>query len=248
LSRAKFVTAVALYGIKKGPLKELLQATQEILRTHLGARFRPYTLDQIHSTLIRLDWRPDERTGRAVNTRYREVTGVADPMDPARAMELLGSFGASSHRIRIGGYAPGRPASFTSRGVHPHDRMFSVQGRAFVLVGWPLATIAAGTPAKPLDDLRRNMKDANILHWYHESPADIDNDFHLVVGHHDDALPHQAAGAVTAVRRYLAEHPAEVDVSIDDVAVIASDSSTLAPAEFIGRIPEDHAAIMELFR
>ena len=186
---AKVVTAVALYGAKKGPLRALLQASQEILRGQLGAGFRPYTLDQIHSTLIRLDWLPDSRTGLAVNKRYREVTGAADPMAPARALEILGSFGESAHRIRIGGYRPGSPATFSSRGAHPHDRMFSVRGPAFVLMGWPLATITGGISVKPLDDLRRNMKDANILHWYHESPSDIDNDFHLVVGHHDGAPP-----------------------------------------------------------
>lgn len=246
--RAKYVTAVALYGTKNGPLKELLQATQEILRGQLGTRFRPYALDQIHSTLIRLDWQPDGPAGLAVNTRYREVTGVADPMDPARALEILGSFGESPHRIRIGGYALGSPATFASRGFHPHDRMFSVQGQAFVLVGWPVATIAGGSCVRPLDDLRRSMKDANIMHWYHESPTGIDNDFHLVVGHHDDAAPAEISAAGAAVREYLAEHPAEVDVSIDDVAVIASDSPTLVPAKFIGRIPEDRAAIMELFR
>jgi len=246
---AKVVTAVALYGAKKGPLRELLQATQEILRGQLGAGFRAYTLDQIHSTLIRLDWLPDGRTGLAVNKRYREVTGAADPMAPARALEILGSFVESAHRIRFGGYRPGSPATFLSRGAHPHDRMFSVQGPAFVLVGWPLATITGGISVKPLDDLRRDMKDANILHWYHESPSDIDNDFHLVVGHHDGGTPPaQASAAVAAVRQYLAEHPVEVDVGIGQVTVIASDSPTLAPARFIGRIPGDRAGIIELFR
>jgi hypothetical protein len=246
--RAKFLTAVALYGPKEGLLKDLLQATQDILHRQLGARFRPYTLEQMHSTLIRLDWQPDGPAGLAVNTRYREVTGVAGPMDPGRALEMLGSFGKFPHRIRIGGYSPGGPATFASRGAHPHDRMFAAYGQAFVLVGWPVATIDGGMSVRPLDDLRRSMQDANILHWYHESPADIDNDFHLVVGHHDDAAPDQIAAAVTAVRQYLAEHPAEVDVGLEDVAVIASDSSTLAPATFIGRIPEDRAAILELFR
>jgi hypothetical protein len=246
--RAKFVTAVALYGAKEGQLRALLLATQEILRGGLGAGFRPYTLDQIHSTLIRLDWLPDSRTGLAVNQRYLEVTGAADPMAPDRALAILGSFGESAHRIRIGGYWPGSPATFSSRGQHPHDRMFSVQGPAFVLMGWPLATITGGISVRPLDDLRRNMKDANILHWYHESPSDIDNDFHLVVGHHDGAPPAQASAAVAAVRQYLAEHPVEIDVGIGQVAVIASDSSTLAPARFVGRIPGDRAAILELFR
>jgi len=51
-----------------------------------------------------------------------------------------------------------------------------------------------------------------------------------------------------AVRQYLAEHPVEVDVGIGQVTVIASDSPTLAPARFIGRIPGDRAEILELFR
>ena len=248
MTRAKFVTAVALYGTKQEPVRELLQPIQEIVRRELGGGFRPYTLDQIHSTLITLDWAPDGRTGRPVNQRYQEVTGAADPMDPGRALGILGSFGESPHRIRMGGFRPASPVTFSSRGMHPHDRTFCAHGQALVLVGWPLATIARGLSAKPLDDLRRHMNDANILHRYHKSPADIDNDFHLVIGHHDHAPPDQASAAVTAVRQYLAEHPAEVDVGLGDVAVIASDSTTLAPARFIGRLPEDRAAIMDLFR
>jgi hypothetical protein len=245
---AKFITAVALYGTKKGPLKELLQAVQEIVHRQLGAEFHPYTLDQIHSTLIRLDWFTDSRTGLAVNTRYYEVIGSADPMVPALALEILRSFGESPHRIRIGGYRPGSQAVFSSHGMHPYDRMFSVRGQAFVLIGWPAATIVDGISAKPLDDLRRKMKDANILHWYHESPTDIDNDFHLVVGHHADAQPVKPREAAEAVREYLAENPVEIDVGIDQVSIIASDSPTLVPAQFIGRIPEDRAMIMGLFR
>jgi hypothetical protein len=245
---AKFVTAVALYGPKEGSLKELLQVVQEILRKQMEADFLPYTLEQIHSTLIRLDWLTDGQVGVAVNKRYYEIAGSADPMALDRALKILRSSLEYPCRIRIGGYRPDSEVTFSSRGMHPYDRTFSIQGQAFVLMGWPVSTIARGISAKPLDDLRRSMNDANIMHWYHESLTDIDNDFHLVVGHHADAPSAKASEAVEEVRKYLANHPVEIDVGISQVAIVTSDSPTLKPAQFIGRIPEDRKAIIELFR
>jgi hypothetical protein len=244
---AEFITAVALYGTKEGPFKELLQAVQGMLRKQLGNEFRPYTLDQIHSTLIRLDWLTDSQSGFIVNTRYQEMTGSGAPMAPDQAMDILQSSLKSPHRIRVGGFRSDGQATFGSRGMHPYERMFSLQGQAFVLVGWPVATISSGISEKPLDDLRRNMNDANILHWYHESDTGIDNDFHLVVGHCVDRSPVETGAVVREVREYLAEHPVEIDIGIRQVAIITSDSPTLLPAHFIGRIPDDLAEIMGLF-
>ena len=246
--RAKIFTAVALYGPKEGALKELLQSVQEILGKQLGDRFKPYTLEQIHSTLIRLDWFAGELTGLAVNRRYHEVVGVARPMMLDRALEILHSALEPPLQIRIGGYRPGDPATFSSRGVHPYQRMFSVQGDAFVLLGWPLPTIACGISKKPLDDLRKEMGEANILHWYHESPDDIDNDFHMVVGHHAGTAPDRAVAAVEAVREYLSEHPIDITVGSQQATIIAADSPTLAPALFAGQITKDYSEIIELFR
>jgi hypothetical protein len=246
--RAKIFTAVALYGPKEGALRELLQSVQEILSNQLGDRFKPYTLEQMHSTLIRLDWFADELTGLAVNRRYHEVVGVARPMMPDRALEILHSALEPPLQIRIGGFRLGGPAMFSSRGVHPYQRMFSVQGDAFVLLGWPLSTIARGISKKPLDDLRKGMGEANILHWYHESLTDTDNDFHMVVGHHAEAAPDRAAAAVEAVREHLSEHPTDITVDSQQVTIIAADSPTLAPALFAGQIAKDHSEIIELFR
>jgi hypothetical protein len=92
------------------------------------------------------------------------------------------------------------------------------------------------------------MNDANIMHWYHQSLADIDNDFHLVVGHHADASPSANSEAVEAVRSYIANNPVEISVDTSKLAIITSNSPTLLPACFMGRVTEDRAAIMELFR
>jgi hypothetical protein len=123
-----------------------------------------------------------------------------------------------------------------------------VQGDAFVVLGWPLATIVSGISEKPLDDLRKEMGEANILHWYHDSPADVDDDFHMVVGHHAEAAPATTAAAVAAVREHLSEHPIDIAVGSQQVTIIASDSPTLAPALFAGQITKDNSEIIELFR
>jgi hypothetical protein len=242
------VTAVAFHGAKTGALRNLLETVQAITGEKLHDGFRPYTLDQIHGTVIRLDGVTDPQTGLIVNQRYLELTGTPRAMDHARASEILAAYLAPPLSIRIGGYRPDTPATFSSRGQHPYERMFSRQGDAFVLMGWPVGTVTNGVSDRPLDKLRRKMNDANILHWYHESRTDIDNDFHLVVGHHNGTPEHETAEAVRCVRAYLTQHPVQVDVGVDQIAIIASNSPTLAPAQFIGRLPVDPADIVNQYR
>jgi hypothetical protein len=242
-----FISAVAFYGTKSGPLGEMIIAIRNKLHQMLGDKFTPYTTKQTHSTLIRLDGVVDGQNGSFSNSRYRQVRGIARPMDPNRALDILQVSLESAIRIRFGGYESGGPATFSSQGGHPYDRMFFAPGNAFVLIGWPTVTVLSGLAEKPIDDLRRNMEAANVLHWYHQSPTDVDNDLHMVVGHHQGAASSEVSKAVTAIREYLAERPIEVDLGIDQVAVIVSESTTLAPAKFIGRIPKDSAEIIKLF-
>lgn len=239
---------VALYGTKTGDLKGLLETVQAILGERLRGRFQPYSLDQIHGTVIRLDGATDTRSGLIINPRYLEFTGTPRAIDHARALEIVTAHLTPPLSIRIGGYGPATPATFSSRGQHPYERMFAGPGNAFVLMGWPVATVAQGISARPLDQLRRTMNEANIFHWYHDSPTDIDNDFHLVVGHHDGISPDEAAAAVDAVRTYLAQHPVQIDVGVDQVSIIAADSPTLAPAQFISPLPADPGDIAKLYR
>ncbi len=246
--RARLVTAVALYGTKTGAFLSLLQTVQAIVGQRLGPGFRPYTLDQIHGTVIRLDGARDTETGLIVSQRYFEYSGTPRAMNLGRASEILDACLTPPLRIRVGGFSPDTPVKFSSRGQHPYERTFSVQGDAFVLMGWPVSTVQNGVASKPLDDLRRKMNDANIMHWYHESSTDIDNDFHLVIGHHHCRAAHNVRDAVHRVRAYLAQHPVQIAVGVDQVVVIAADSPTLAPARFIGRLPLNPADIAGLYR
>ncbi len=233
----RWVSAVALYGPKTGEVRDLLESVQATLARQLGAAFLPYTLEQIHGTLIGLNAARGPATGALINQYYLEHLGARRVMDFGRVLQILEERFSRPLTIRIGGIGPGALTGFTSQGMHPHVRMFSARSGALVLMGWPVATLTSGGAQRPLDDLRRNMNDANVLHRYHAAATDVDNDFYLVLGHYTDAAESTLAEAERAVRRDLEHHPVDVLVGRGQVRIVASDSPTLAPARFAGELP-----------
>ncbi len=175
---SRFVSAVAWYGPKTGRLRELLTGVQALILEHLGDDFRPYSLEQVHATLIALNG--VRAGGTIVNEYLLAHSGEAREMDLPRVMDILARRFDTPLRVRIGGFGPHQPVPFTSRDQHPAERTFSVQDRAFVLVGWPADSLAGG--AAPLDEMRREMSTANVRHRYYSGDADIDNDLYLVMG------------------------------------------------------------------
>ena len=241
---SRFVSAVAFYGPKNGRLRELLTGVQALIAEHVGAGFRPYTLEQVHATLIALNG--VREGGTIVNEYLLEHAGVRREMDLPRVMDILDRRFAVPLRVRIGGFRPGQPIPVTSRGQQLAERAFSTQGEAFVLVGWPADSLAGA--ARPLDELRRAMNAAGVLHRYHARPADVDNDLHLVVGHHAGAPAEALARATAAVRDRLAAGPADLAIGLSDVTIVAADSHTLAPPLYVSGVPADETALLELYR
>ena len=239
---SRFVSAVAFYGPKTGRLRELLTGVQALIAEHVGAGFRPYTLEQVHATLIALNG--VREGGTIVNEYLLEHAGVRREMDLPRVMDILDGRFAVPLRVRIGGFRPGQPIPFTSRGQHLAERAFSTQGEAFVLVGWPADSLAGA--ARPLDELRRAMNAAGVLHRYHARPADVDNDLHLVVGHHAGAPAGALARATAAVRDKLAADPADLAIALSDITIVAADSHTLAPPLYVSGIPAPAAEVLAL--
>jgi hypothetical protein len=238
---SRFISAVAFYGPKTGRLRELLTWVQALITEHVGGDFRPYTLDQVHATLIALNGVRDG--GSLVNEYMLELAGLRREMDLPRVMDILGRRFATPLPVRVGGFRPDQAPPFTSRGQHPAQRSFSVQDRAFVLVGWPAASIAGD--GLPLDDLRREMNAAGLLHRYHASPGDVDNDLHMVVGHHAGAPAAALSRATAAVRGMLAAGPADLAIGLADVKIVAADSHTLAPPLFVSEIPADEVSVLD---
>ena len=239
---SRFISAVAFYGPKTGRLRELLTGVQAQIAEHVGNDFRPYTLDQVHATLIALNG--VRAGGTIVNEYLLEHAGERREMDLPRVMDILARRFATPLRVRIGGFRPGQAVPFTSRGQHVAERSFSVQGEAFVLVGWPAESLAGA--GRPLDDLRREMNAAGVLHRYHARPGDVDNDLHLVVGHQAGAPAAALARATAAVRDKLAADPADLAIALSDVTIVAADSHTLAPPVYVSGIPAATAEVLAL--
>ena len=239
---SRFISAVAFYGPKTGRLREFLTGVQALIAEHVGGDFRPYTLDQVHATLIALNG--VRAGGTIVNEYLLEHAGERREMDLPRVMDILARRFATPLRVRIGGFRPGQAVPFTSRGQHLAERSFSVQGEAFVLVGWPAESLAGA--GRPLDDLRREMNAAGVLHRYHARPGDVDNDLHLVVGHQAGAPAAALARATAAVRDKLAADPADLAIALSDVTIVAADSHTLAPPVYVSGIPAAAADVLAL--
>jgi hypothetical protein len=242
--QSRFISAVAFYGPKTGRLRELLTGVQALIAEHLGGDFRPYALDQVHATLIALNG--VRAGGTIVNEYLLEHAGERREMDLPRVMDILARRFATPLRVRIGGFRPGQAVPFTSRGQHLAERSFSVQGEAFVLVGWPADSLAGA--GRPVDELRREMNAAGVLHRYHARPADVDNDLHLVVGHQAGAPAAALARATAAVRDKLAADPADLAIALSDVTIVAADSHTLAPPVYVSGIPAAAADVLALVR
>jgi hypothetical protein len=238
---SRFVSAVAFYGPKAGRLRELVSGVQDLIASHLGGDFLPYTQEQVHATLIGLNGVRDG--GTVVNEYMLEFAGRRREMDLPRAMDILARRFATPLPVRIGGFRPDQAPPFTSRGQHPAQRSFSVQDRALVLVGWPAASIAGD--GQPLDELRREMNTAGLLHRYHARPGKVDNDLHMVVGHHADAPAAALDRAAAAVRNRLAAEPASLSIGLADVKIVAADSHTLAPPLFVSEIPADEVSVLD---
>ena len=241
---SRFISAVAFYGPKTGPLRELLAGVQALIAEHVGEDFRPYSLEQVHATLIALDGVRDPRTDAIVNEYLLAHAGAPREMDLPRVMDILARRFATPLGVRIGGFRPDREIPFTSQGQHLAMRTFSVQGNAFVLMGWPAASLAGAD--QPLEELRREMNEANVRHKYHVRATDVDNDLYMVVGHHDGAPAGALAPATAAVRDKLAADPVDLAIGLTDVKIVAADSHTLAPPLYVGGIPADEAALLAL--
>ena len=244
---AELVSAISLYGSKPEALRTLLASIQGTAAAHLGASFVPYTLDQVHGTLVVLTgWRGEG--GAVINQGYLEYRGERRAMDFGAVQAILHRHLSAPIAIRIGGFGPGAPEPFSSQGRPLHERSFTAQSGALVLMGWPVPALESGGRVQPLERLRCEMTAAGVLHRYHREPSDVDDDFHLVIGRYAGASPADVAAAVSAARDHLAGHPVDVLVSLDQVRIIASDTPRLASLRFSSGLPVPPARIAALYR
>ena len=243
-------TIVALYGEKPEPLRSFLAACQAEAAAALGARFRPYTIAQIHATLIGLEW--ERSTGGPVNRNFLRLRQLAAGMDFAGVLRLVRA--AVPFQVQIGGFAEA-DEPFLSRGARPFERGFSVHGCNVVVMGWPVmpggrasvpgeASPATVPYSTHFADLRRGAERCGVLHAYHGELSQHDNDFYFRIGTLDGPLDDRSVSRTNdRLRRWLASRPPlSCAIALADLAVAFYRSPEL-PAESTGAFCLDAPAV-----
>lgn len=234
-------TLVSHYGKKPAALESFLAQCQQLLVAGLSTAFQPYSIDQIHATIIGLEG--CRRTDRVENTNFRQLRQEVRRVDPAELLAFLRSSSMPSFDVRIGGYADAEKCAFLSQGKHPHVRSFSIQGAIAVAMGWP----ADGSNV--LDDLRRSFGRINVLHKWHQTESDFDNDFFFVLGRIDPDLSETEAilSAEQTLRKFLAEiEPFSVRVDLTTLRVVSYSDTQLPLATSRAYVIDDPALTVDL--
>jgi hypothetical protein len=228
---------VAFYGRKRGPLGKFLRSCQDrvvhsIQQLGAEARFYPSPLLQMHATVIGLERRCQDTLE---NRNFHAFRGCSRDM---RLPELFRFIISCSHFpiwVQIGGFED-RDYSFQSRGMRPYQRSFSLQGRIAVVIGWPVCA-ERGTGEQSsvviLEDLRRSFQRFNVLHRWHKTPADVDNDLYIRLGLFEGKLQASECNSVEdELRRALSESPLIEQLTVSDLALVSypADDETLPTA------------------
>lgn len=186
------VTLISLYGEKSRELVNLIYQCQKMIAGITGIDFTPYDLPQIHATIVGLE----QVIGTPMhNLNLAKYQSLSKKMDVYSFLDWLKTSDYVPFQIKVGGF-DNCDYNFTSREQRPYQRSFSLQGDKAVIMGWPIRHLPLGTnsstksnlpqPASlypnQLDEIRKSAQSFNILHAYHRTPADVDNDFYFRIG------------------------------------------------------------------
>lgn len=225
------LTLVAFYGHKPKSLADFIRWCQSLLAAHIPTGFNPYSVNQVHATIVALE---GVRRGKQIlNANFLRL-GQARPMDLVGALESVRRAAQLPCRIRIGGFDPGERYPFQSFGQHPYRRSFELQSsNAAVVIGWPEIQ---GRFPNVLDNLRRELNRYNVLHKYHATEQAIDNDLFFVLGR----LENQPTGYVdreeinSTIRSRIAERePLFINLSTNHLSVVCYVDAELPPARSV---------------
>jgi hypothetical protein len=224
------LTLLAHYGEKPPLVAGLVDRAQDTLSAALGDAFRPYALQQVHATIIGLEGTRIADSDRVVNMNYLQLRQQLKFIDLSKLTSLLQDRSLLPITARLAGYHDGASYPFTSRGQHPYLRSFSIQGEIAVAMGWP---VDGDRYPFSLDRLRRALNEANVLHKYHASATDIDNDFFFVLGRVDRRGISETVLQSTqeTMRSFLArETPLELNIGPEHLTIVAYTDPTIPEA------------------
>ena len=219
------LTFVSHYGPKPGPFAEKICLLQSVIGEQLGSCFEPYTVEQVHGTIIGLE---GARFGTLIrNNNFWRFRGAERFIDFQGLLDFLRSRSESIWDVHIGGYDLARDHGFTSAGQHPFLRSFSVRGETAVAMGWPHRS---GTFVPSLNELRRAFQQFGALHKWHQRESDVDNDFFFVLGRvaqNTELARHDAVQQI--IREHLAAAPLQLPLTRATLSFVAYLDPQLPP-------------------
>lgn len=211
------LTLVAFHGSKPDPLAQLVDVLQVALHSELGPAFSPYAMDQVHATILGLEgYRVGVDVFHAHMLQVFPGSLEMDLRDLLRFAQDLPPF-----LVRIGGFIAAGDYPFTSRGLHPYARSFSMNRSSAVMVGWP---VAGDAYPMTLDSLRKACRRYNVLHKYYQKEEDVDNDLFLVLGRVErESISMQKVEIVQGILRQLLANREPLDLLLrsEDLSVVA---------------------------
>lgn len=177
----KQLSIVSYYGEKPNEFAELIGEVQRVISMKLSNAFVSYSLGQIHGTIVSL-----ERLDNSgfINKNFAQLRNMYLEMDYEGLLNYFKGTKPFQLEIQIGRFEPGS-YGFQSRGKDAYTRSFSIQGSLANVIGWP--TLGAKSSSNfrlstVLGKIRKDVEQFNVLHSYHLSDTDLDNDFYFRVG------------------------------------------------------------------
>lgn len=226
------ISLVALYEEKPTALKYVLESIwREIRTTELGACFKPYSLEQVHSTLIGMESLPDSNP--PINANGLKKLKVKTEMNFSGFPERVAN--ALPLTIQIGGFEPSFEG-FTSQGALPYVRSFQInwQSGRVILMGWPMEE-GSGIANQQLLGLRKAIG----THHHIQHKYEGDNDFYMVLGQLESldsysesirtALRVEAKQLEESIRSQLANNPLTLSLETLEVSLVRYKEETLDP-------------------
>lgn len=224
------ISLVALYGAKPGALKYVLESIlRKIRTTELGACFKPYSLEQVHSTLIGMESLPGSNP--PINANRLKKLKVKTEMNFSGFAERVAN--ALPLAIQIGGFEPSFDG-FTSLGALPYARSFQINWKSgrVILMGWPMEE-GSGIANQQLLTLRETME----THHHIQHKYEGDNDFYMVLGQLESldsyaeperrSLQEATQQLEQLIRDYLVQHPLTCTLHGEDISLVRYEQETL---------------------
>ena len=238
----KQATLVALYGTKDARFAQFILDCQAAVASALGDAFEPYTLEQVHATIVGLERRQGTRNQ---NRNFWQHQARSLEMDLDGYIDFLQNTTLLPFDVQFGAYEE-RDYPFTSdpfqRGLEtrPYDRSFVVWHDKVVVMGWPVVEDAHGQERHryplTLERIRRIAQQYGLLHGYHRTEEAVDNDLYMRIGLIGPPAV-ATASFLHDIRRTLSEWPPlTLSITINDLSIARYQDDRL-PTETTVAIP-----------